>query len=141
MDHVTTADRAPGKVVLRERRRQHFAELLDDLARDVPHLTWLTAASTFLRSEPDRAQALAQILSLRGKPGDHLVITVNGRNPLREDGWRPWWRQRRQSFQPDQEGPTAIDLLTGQTTSPVKTLPKLKGLAGVGGVPTGRRRC
>lgn len=137
LDHTASGDNTPAKAVQREKRRRYFAGLLQDLADDVPHLSWIRAAVRFVQSDLAREQALARLVAGRGKPGDILVLTVEGRNPLLDDGWRSWWRQRRQLYLPPGEGSLARDLMTGELTSPVKTLPKIKGLVGVGGLPTG----
>ncbi|MER3422831.1 MAG: type I-C CRISPR-associated protein Cas8c/Csd1, partial [Nitrospiraceae bacterium] len=59
-------------------------------------------------------------------------------NPLEADDWRSWWRTFRSAFHTTDAGQGHMRCFaTGELIEPVATHPKIKGLAGVGGLGTG----
>jgi CRISPR-associated protein Csd1 len=81
------------------------------------------------------------------KPTDSAVIFVDGRNPLQSTDWHAWWRALRRDLgdASAQRGPVSAKsesslmrcVFTGESITPVPTHPKVRGLAGVGGLGTG----
>ncbi len=97
-------------------------------------------------SDEDRVTMLRERLEQeKAKPADWLRWEVAGRDPLRNEGVREWWRSWRAA---DLAGPAhgkrkkkkdkeMLCLLTGESIVPLKTQPKIKGLSSVGGLGTG----
>lgn len=106
-------------------------------------------AMSLLLENPEQMQALLgklQAYTPKPKPTDSAVIFVDGRNPLQIAEWNNWWRAFRRSLggamiEPASgsatDGPLMRCVLTGEAISPIPTHPKVRGLAGVGGLGTG----
>lgn len=113
-----------------------FVNLLKQAAQDMPHLqiaaNLLNDTNALIRIQADLKQAKA-------KPTEAAVVIVDGINPLERDDWRDWWRGFRTSLRPPKTagGKLMRCILTGEAVEPVATNPKIKGLAGVGGLSMG----
>lgn len=106
-------------------------------------------AMSRLLENPEQMKALLEKLQThtpRPKPTDSAVIFVDGHNPLQNKKWHGWWRDFRrnlggsvaeQILEPSNDGPSMRCVFTGEAISPIPTHPKVRGLAGVGGLGTG----
>lgn len=113
-----------------------FVDLLRQAAKDAPYLeavaNLLTDAEALVRIQTDLKQAKAKFTEV-------AVVVVGGINPLERDDWRDWWRGFRVSLRPPKATGSKLMrcILTGEAIDPVATNPKIKGLAGVGGLSMG----
>lgn len=113
-----------------------FVSLLRQAANDAPYLdviaNLLADVETMARIQTDLKQAKAKFT-------EAAVVVVGGINPLERDDWRDWWRGFRASLRPSKAGGGKLMrcILTGEAVEPVATNPKIKGLAGVGGLSMG----
>jgi CRISPR-associated protein Csd1 len=128
-------DAAEGEVARAEAKHRFFVEMLEDAAEAVPDLG---LAATML-ADPEQLQRVREALnSHKAKPTDTATIIVRGALPLDEGGWEDWWRAKRRRFTNGSPGMDARrDLLTGDWAPPAPTHPKIRGLAGVGGLAAG----
>ena len=113
-----------------------FVNLLQQAARDAPYLA---AAATLLSGPEPLAKIQTDLKQSRAKHTDSVVVLVDGINPLERDDWRDWWREFRATLRPPGAGRERRMrcIVTGEAIEPVSTQPKVKGLAGVGGLGTG----
>lgn len=107
-------------------------------------------AMALLLESPVQTQTLLEKLQAhtpKPKPTDSAVIFVDSRNPLQSDGWHAWWRGFRRDLggssaerkpgSAESDGPLMRCVFTGEAISPASTHPKVRGLAGVGGLGAG----
>lgn len=113
-----------------------FRDLLRQASRDAHYLE---AADRLLGDPHSLAEVKDGLDKAQAKPTDSAVVRVDGVNPLERDEWRPWWRQFRQSLRAPQTGAShrMRCIVTGEIVEPMPTQPKIRGLAGVGGLGTG----
>lgn len=113
-----------------------FCELLRQASRDAPYLG---AAAQLLGDSLALGEIVEGLEKARAKSTDSAVVIVDGINPLERDDWRPWWRQFRQSLRalPTGASRRMRCIVTGEIVEPMPTQPKVRGLAGVGGLGTG----
>jgi CRISPR-associated protein Csd1 len=113
-----------------------FCDLLRQASRDAPYLE---VAGRLLGDPHALAEITAGLAKARAKSTDSAVVIVEGVNPLERDEWRPWWRQFRKSLRPPPSGEAGRMrcIVTGEIVEPMPTQPKIRGLAGVGGLGTG----
>ncbi len=113
-----------------------FVNLLQQGAKDAPYLD---TVANLLTDVEALAHIQAEFKVVKAKFTEGAVVIIGGVNPLERDDWRDWWRGFRASLRP----PKAHDnrlmrcILTGEVVEPVATNPKIKGLAGVGGLSMG----
>lgn len=119
-----------------EAKHAWFRDLLRQASPDAPYLE---AANRLLGDPLALAEITAGLAKARAKPTDSAVVIVDGVNPLERDEWRPWWRQFRKSLRPPPSGEShrMRCIVTGEIVEPLPTQPKIRGLAGVGGLGTG----
>lgn len=134
------------KVVRQRKKREFFIQLLDQVSADEKTLDWISGASSFLRAMEQVETAKNELIALKGSPTDTAIIFVESKNPLDTPTWRDWWLGKRMSLSSGtgtgrlERGPSCDDvrdLLTGELALPLATHPKVKGLAGIGGLGTG----
>lgn len=113
-----------------------FVGLLRQAAKDAPYLA--TVANLLADTE---ALALIQndLKQAKAKYTESTVVIVDSINPLECKDWQEWWRGFRATLRPPKTGGGKLMrcILTGETINPVTTNPKIKGLAGVGGLSMG----
>ncbi|MFN3956077.1 MAG: type I-C CRISPR-associated protein Cas8c/Csd1 [Tepidimonas ignava] len=124
----------------RERiKKKHawFVDLLHKSATDAPYLD---AAARLLSDDDALSRIREDLKQARGKPNELAVVIVDGINPLERHDWHAWWRSFRASIGRTQSGRARQRMrcvVTGECVEPAPTHPKVKGLAGVGGLGTG----
>jgi CRISPR-associated protein Csd1 len=113
-----------------------FVQLLRQATQEAPYLD---AAANLLDDASVLEQIQAELKQAKAKVTDTAVVIVDGINPLQRDDWRDWWRQFRTKLHPAGAGGGKLMrcILTGEMIEPVATHPKIKGLAGVGGLGAG----
>ena len=113
-----------------------FVDLLRQAAHDAPYLE---AIANLLADIETLALIQADLKQIKAKFTEAAVVIVDGINPLERDDWRDWWRGFRASLRPPKTGGGQLMrcILTGEAIEPVATNPKIKGLAGVGGLSMG----
>jgi CRISPR-associated protein Csd1 len=117
-------------------KHAYFRGLLQQAAEVVDYLR----GALLLLEDSAAMQAVREDLARhKAKPTDSACFRIEGVNPLEQSDWHDWWRGFRATLKP----PKAKDaqkmrcLLTGESVEPMATHPKIKGLAGVGGLGTG----
>ena len=124
-----------------QKKHDYFCALLEKATKDTPYFS---AAATML-SKDETLQTICQELTKQNaKPTDTATILIGDVNPLERDDWHDWWRTFRLTLNPPStviSKSTVITKMrcfaTGELIKPVSTHPKIKGLAGVGGLGTG----
>lgn len=116
-------------------KHAYFCMLLEKAASRAPYL----APAAKLLSDREALQAICQDLARqKAKPTETATVLIDGVNPLDRDDWWDWWRQFRSALRPPPLGGNKMRCFaTGEMVEPVPTHPKIKGLAGVGGLGTG----
>jgi CRISPR-associated protein Csd1 len=116
-------------------KHEYFCKLLEDAASVSPYLS--VAAKT-LTDEHILSEIRFHLKQQKAKPTDTATLLIDNINPLEQNDWHEWWRKFREGI----KKPTGTVLkmrciATGELIQPVMTHPKIKGLAGVGGLGTG----
>jgi len=113
-----------------------FVGLLRQAAQDAPYLETI---ANLIADEETLVLIQTGLKQSKAKFTEAAVVIVDGINPLEHDDWRDWWRGFRASLRPPRVGGGQLMrcVLTGEAIEPVATNPKIKGLAGVGGLSMG----
>ncbi len=117
-------------------KHAYFRGLLEKAVEAAPYLSGAAA----LLSDEAAMQALrADLTRQKAKPTDSAGFRIDGLNPLEQTDWHDWWRDFRSTLKaPKAKAAEKMRcLLTGEIVEPMATHPKIKGLAGVGGLGTG----
>ncbi len=98
----------------------------------------LNAIATALGDEATREQ-ITRKLCEKYKPADPIGFKVNGLPAEAATGWLEWWDGFRQTLGGGIKGDAAepVCLITGQIAPAMETVPKVSGLARVGGHSSG----
>jgi CRISPR-associated protein Csd1 len=122
-----------------ERRRAKHAYFLGLLRRASAQVAGLEAAAGLLDETPTLSALQEQFKSMQAKSSDKVTLRVNGHFPVEGEGWHAWWHEFRGDLAgaPDDERPQMVSFLSGDLVAPLAVQPKIIGLAGVGGLPTG----
>jgi len=116
-------------------KHKYFCDLI---ARASEHVSYLEPVAKLLADEPSLAEIRTQLGQQKAKPTETATVLIDGINPLERDDWHEWWREFRQSLRPANNDSRKMRCFaTGEMVVPVATQPKIKGLAGVGGLGTG----
>ena len=116
-------------------KHEYFCSLLESASLNAPYLQ---AAAKMLKNEEALIAIQADLKRQKAKPTDLATVMVGSINPLEHDEWEDWWRQYRQELHASKR--TIVKMrcfATGELVDPLMTHPKIKGLAGVGGLGTG----
>lgn len=113
----------------------YFCSLLESAEQDAPYLK---AAAGMLTDEEILVSIRTDLKRQKAKPTETATIIVDGINPLERDDWKHWWRDFRQTLRKPNVAVSKMRCFaTGELVEPLMTHPKIKGLAGVGGLGTG----
>lgn len=121
-------------------KHAYFTSLLAQASESVPYLR---AAAHMLEDETALEAARSELATLKAKSTDSATLIVDGFIPVERDEWRDWWRRFRTTLRPAKPAgngagsSTMRCVVTGERIEPAATHPKIKGLAGVGGLGTG----
>lgn len=114
-------------------KHRYFLQLLTSAAGVIPDLQTVV---TFLDDDANVLDLWQAAEHQHAKPTDKATVRIGGKFPVEDPRWYPWWDTFRASLQPPQEH-SAVCLVTGQHGLIMQTHPKVRGLIGVGGAPTG----
>lgn len=122
-------------------KHQFFVEMLRSASKVSSHLA---AIANALEDESSLGEIRKSLSENKAKPADWLGWRVDGIDPREDKTIQAWWREwRKKDMQRGRPGSTpsgASDMvcfLTGNTTQPLPTHPKITGLSGVGGLSMG----
>ena len=116
-------------------KHEYFCKLLKDASQVAPYLS---IAGRILSDENIIADIHTDLKQQKAKSTDTATLLINGINPLEQNDWHDWWRKFRESIKKSKNNATKMRCIaTGELIEPILTHPKIKGLAGVGGLGTG----
>ena len=123
-----------------QKKHQFFCELLENASKQIPIL----AAAVILLQDSEQLTQIYEDITAKDKikPTDISTIRINDELPLETGCWHDWWRGYYQqatkdtSKSPKKQHETRC-LVTGKLMTALDSHPKIKGLAGVGGQPSG----
>lgn len=134
---VALLDVADEDIKTRE-KHQCFIELLAEAGKTA---SALAVIANWLKDERTIAAIQSAMAESKVKTSDKVTFQLDGEFPVEKDYWHDWWRSHRKSLkgEPDKKGNPALMrcYVTGDFVTPLKTHPKIEGLAGVGGQPSG----
>lgn len=114
-------------------KHSFFVKLLREASTSMPALA---GAATVLENEIDHIRA--DLTRIKAKPTDTATVLIDGVNPLEMSEWHEWWEGFRKSLGKNNKASRQMRCFgTGELVEPAATHPKIKGLAGVGGLGTG----
>lgn len=116
-------------------KHAYFCMLLEKAATSAPYL----AAAAKMLTDREALQSIRQDLARqKAKPTETATVLIAGINPLEQDDWHGWWRKFRTALRTPSVSENKMRCFaTGELVEPAATHPKIKGLAGVGGLGTG----
>ena len=117
-------------------KHRYFIDLLEQASAAMPELA---IAAQALQDEHRLKRVQERLEKSKAKPADKITLRIGEVVPLESDAWHEWWRQHRTSLQggANASARQMVCFATGTFTEPVATHPKVRGLADVGGQPTG----
>ena len=129
-------------------RHRFFSTRLSEAAQSVDILKPL---ASFLNDETRRNHLRETLRSHRARPNDWITWRIGGSDPLSDPSVLDWWRGWRardlgmpagtaetaDTSQPGWPSDGRVCFLSGDIVRPLPTHPKITGLAGVGGQPSG----
>ena len=116
-------------------KHNYFCSLLRDASRVAPYLS---SAAEILTDENILVNIHTDLKQQKAKTTDSATLLIDNINPLEQNDWHDWWREFRGGIKkPNDTVPKMRCVATGELIQPVMTHPKIKGLAGVGGLGTG----
>jgi CRISPR-associated protein Csd1 len=119
-------------------KHAYFQSLLEQAAETSPYLRGATA---LLQDEAAMQAVRGDLAKHKAKPTESACFRIDGVNPLEQADWHDWWRSFRATLKGTSPKTKPAGkmrcLLTGEAIIPISTHPKIKGLAGVGGLGTG----
>jgi len=116
-------------------KHAYFCSMLEKASGHAPYLA---GAAKMLRDEATLASLRKELVRQKAKPTETATVLIDSINPLERDEWHDWWRGFRAMLRTPKLGSTKMRCFaTGELVEPLPTHPKIKGLAGVGGLGTG----
>lgn len=118
-------------------KHSYFRGLLEQAAEVAPYLK---AVAALLNDESAMNEVRADLTRQKAKPTtESACFRIDGLNPLEQADWHEWWRAFRGTLNAPKAKAAAKMrcVLTGEAVEPMPTHPKIKGLAGVGGLGMG----
>jgi CRISPR-associated protein Csd1 len=119
-------------------KHSYFVSLLTNAGKTIPQL------STLARMLCDDNVILAirqKMLQEKVKPTDKVTLQLDDEFPVDKQYWYDWWRTFRKTLTNERGKPTLTTqmrcFVNGDSVVPLKTHPKIEGLASVGGQPSG----
>lgn len=116
-------------------KHANFCKLLEQASQEAPYLA---PAAAMLSNEVVLEAIRQDLARQKAKSTDTATLRVDEMLPLEQTDWHDWWRQYRHGLKTGKAaGGQMRCLVTGELVEPAATHPKIKGLAGVGGLGTG----
>lgn len=122
-----------------QQKQAYFVRLLNEASVVAP---WLAPAAVMLQDKAQLANIRSELERQKAKPTDTATVMIEEINPLERDEWHAWWRAFRAGLSKEAKanGEDATQmrcLLSGELIIPAGTHPKVRGLAGMGGLGMG----
>ncbi len=113
-------------------KHKYFTYLLQEAGKQIPELL---PAIGFFSSHDKLVTAQARLKELDAKTTDKAFFVAADFDPLKNEQCKVWWRELRQRLLADsvKKPKDMVCLLSGETTTPAQTHPKVSGLKIVGG--------
>lgn len=116
-------------------KHNYFCTLLKSASRSSPYLG---VVAKLLTDETILSEIRADLKRQKAKPTETVTLLIDGINPIDRGDWHEWWREFRQGLNKTDSSIAQMRcLVTGELIEPARTHPKIKGLAGVGGLAMG----
>jgi CRISPR-associated protein Csd1 len=119
-------------------KHRYFIHLLEEAGKTMPQLDKI---GNFLKEDPTFQAIQKAMVEGNVRANDKVTFQIDGEFSVEQDYWHDWWRKYRQNLKGGPEKQTDSNLMrcyvTGDLVTPIKTHPKIKGLAGIGGQPSG----
>jgi CRISPR-associated protein Csd1 len=119
-------------------KHDYFISLLREAAKVMPELAKVAG---LLADAPSLAATKKRLDGLGAKPNEKATFRIKDGYPVESDRWHDWWRTFRKSLARDASAADDAGRMrcyvSGDVVQPLATHPKVKGLAGVGGMATG----
>lgn len=129
------------KIANTKEKHRFFVDLLRKASDSIPALI---PVASVLEDDALLAELREALTQHKAKPTDWLGWRVEGIDPREDKTVQAWWREWRKTNMggglPDSAPSGERDMvcfLTGETTQPLLTQPKITGLSGVGGLSMG----
>ncbi len=130
-----TVDEKDTKTPLKHR---FFLNMLTEAGKNIQQLRTI---AHFMRREDVLHEVRQAMAESKVKPSDKVTFQLDGEFPLEKEYWYEWWRNFRRSLIGAEEQPAKPSqfrcFVSGDLVIPAATHPKIRGLAGVGGLTTG----
>jgi CRISPR-associated protein Csd1 len=129
--------KTPEKHPVRARQHAHFESLLEEASAECPEeSTLLGSVLSFLRNRDELKSLHRQLISIKAKPSDVVLFTVDGNNLLDSEPLKRFWRNRRKRLAAEAgQRHKRICIATGELAETLDTTEKVKGVPG--GLATG----
>ena len=113
-------------------KHDYFAYLLQEAGKQILELQ---PAIKFFTDQNSLLLAQARLKDVGAKSNDRAFFIIDGFDPLESEACKTWWRELRQSMLAGsaKNPKSMVCLLSGETTTPAQTHPKVSGLKIVGG--------
>lgn len=113
-------------------KHNYFVDLIEKAEKQIAELA---TAAKFFSDPKSLAAAQARLAELGAKSTDKAFFRVGDFDPLQDERCRDWWRKfRRQMLSGSvKNSKSMVCLLSGETSIPAQTHPKISGLKSVGG--------
>jgi len=119
-------------------KHKYFVYLLEEAGKTMPQLAIIAKWLKEERTVRDIQKAMAES---KIRSNDKVTFQIDGEFPVEQDYWHEWWRKCRQILKGEPVKEIESNLMrcfvTGELIAPLKTHPKIEGLAGIGGQPSG----
>ena len=113
-------------------KHKYFTHLLREAGKQIPQLL---PAIDFFSSHDKLVPVQTRLKALDAKSSDKAFFVIAGLEPLKNEQCQAWWRKLRQQLLSEsvKKPNRMVCLLSGETTIPAQTHPKVSGLKIVGG--------
>jgi len=133
------------KIALKQQQKHNY--FINLLRKGAVALPELSAVVTSLENTLKIERIRESLLEKGAKKTDAVSFSIFGRTPavlVEDSSWHDWWREFRGAFGKDDTDTTPTSkeshmrcLASGKLVEPVRTWPKVRGLADVGGIASG----
>lgn len=122
-----------------EAKHRFFITLLEEAAAVMPELAKI---ASLLRQPATLAELQSQFQERKASPTAKVTFRIGGSFPVESTQWHSWWDDFRKAIPSKKKGKDSRDsqlpcLVDGMTEEAMRTHPKIKGLASVGGAMAG----
>ncbi len=115
-------------------KHAYFVKLLREASSAMPELGLIADC---LSDEETLARIHQALEQERCRPTDKVTFRIGDMYPVESSAWHDWWRNFRKTLAGEGLSEPMRDFLSGEVAPPARTHDKIRGLAGVGGRPSG----